>query len=79
MFQVNKFFQDNYSLFAGHIEVGESISKAADWKEIRDIIAKDSRGDKISLVFPIFSVFLSKVYIHSYYVFLFCNDQLRSN
>ena len=56
----NKISQEYCSHFSGHIEVGVSqLAKQQTGNEIRDIITKDSRGDKISLVFfPVFSVFL---------------------
>ena len=56
----NKISQDNYSHFVGHIEVGVSqLVKQQSGNKFRDIITKDSRGDKISLVFfPVFSVIL---------------------
>ena len=62
----NKISQDYYSQLSGYIEVGVSqLAKQQTGNEIRDIIAKDSRGDKRSLVFPIFSVFILKfTFIH---------------
>ena len=63
----NKISQDYYSHFAGHIEVGvNQLAKQQTGNKIRDIITKDSRGDKISLIFfPVFSVILSNfTYIH---------------
>ena len=56
----NKVYQDYYSHFFGHIEVGVSqLAKQQTGNKIRDIITKDSHGDKISLVFfPVFSVII---------------------
>ena len=61
------------------LKLVSQLAKAIDLKEIRDIIAKDSRGDNISLVLSLFSMYFFKFYIHSYYVFLVYNDQLRKN
>ena len=48
----NKIYQDYYSHFVVHIEVGVSqLAKQQSGNKIRDIITKDSHGDKISLAF----------------------------